>query len=778
MYVNHSVMKRYFKYIYFFFFFLSLLPLPAQELLFSEDFNQCEVPTDWVTNISYGDGIGFYVGQPTNDNSDSTSINGSCMMVFDDDILGNNTPTFIAEASTPSFSTMGYNTVRLHTDISFRAYGTSTFSIYVEESNGHRILLAEYGEGQQTGSQFSDFTPLSLDLSFFTESTDLKLIYIYDDKEMYAWYAGIDNVEVIGSGEGEIIMIEQFNDCGLPEGWSTDILEGQQDWIFGLFENGNSSATSMNSSCFAFFDDDKIGRDVPFSTADILTPWFEGSQYATFILEMELIFRRYGDFENISVFVNDGENIKLVKEFFDAVGGPQITNYVPIRLDLTEYRSNNMQIIFRYDDGNEWGWWTGIDNVKIIGSGSINDLCQNYEMLEIGKACVASDNRNAIFSGLPNSCFSNGEGSLWYSLLAPQDGIIRLVNESDYNDIITIYTGECNALTEISCTNKDEHGFRGEEVIFNVSKNQSYFIRISGIASTYGLSRGKNCIAANYIDQVPQPVQEDIINLAIPLIINTAAYSIDNTHGNIEATIPGDNLLARSDLWYTFDTNEFQNISVDVVSDFAENTVVYDKDLNEIHAQLEGGKFDLLGLEENTTFYIQISGTFAIIEGGAKILLAAIDPISPESDDCFSNTTIEIDQNVSYDNSGQTFSGSHSSCDIHIDKDRWFSFVAGGSMLYLNMESDFITNATIYQGKCDSLEEVHCEAGIQACNGSISLQGLESNQTYFLQISVSQTNNNNVSGLVSFSLSSEPVELPNLSLNVTTQCLENGFSEL
>jgi len=142
-------------------------------------------------------------------------------MVFDDDILGNNTPTFVAEASTPTFSTKGYNTIRLHTDVSFRQYGTSTFSIYVEEDDGQRILLAEYGDGQQTGPQFSDFASLSLDLSFFTESTELKLVYIYDDMEMYAWYAGIDNVEVIGSGEGEIIIIEQFNDCSLPEGWTT-----------------------------------------------------------------------------------------------------------------------------------------------------------------------------------------------------------------------------------------------------------------------------------------------------------------------------------------------------------------------------------------------------------------------------------------------------------------------------------------------------------------------------------------------------------------------------
>ena len=771
-------MKRYFKFIYFLLFSLSLLPLSAQELLFSEDFNQCEVPTDWITNISYGDGIGFYVGQPTNAKSDSTSIDGTCMMVFDDDILGNNTPTFIAEVSTPTFSTKGYKTIRFHTDVHFRAYGTSIFSIYVEESNGKRILLAEYGEGQQTGSQFSDFAPLSLDLSFFTESSELKLVYIYDDKEMFAWWAGIDNVKVIGSGEGEIVISEQFNDCGLPENWSTSILEGEQDWEFGMFDNDKSSATSMNGSCFAFFDDDKLGRDAPFSTADLMTPWFDGSQYATFILEMELIFRRYGDFENISVYVNDGENIKLVKEFFDAVGGPQITNYLPVQLDLTEYRSNNMQIIFRYDDGNEWGWWTGLDNVKIIGNGSINDLCQNYEILDIGKACITSNNKNAIFSGPANSCFLNGEGSLWYAMTAPDDGIIRLSNDANYNDIITIYSGQCDALTEISCTNRDEHGFRGEVVVINVSKDQTYYVRISGINADFGLARGKNCITANYINQIPVSVPEDIVNMAIPLVVNASSVNIDNTHSNIESQIPEDNLLARSDIWYTFNTGEFQNISVDLVSNFAENTVIYDVNFNAIHAQLEGGKFNLLGLEPDAEYYIQISGTFAIIEGSAEIMLSALDPVAPESDDCFTNTIIEVDEAISYDNSGQTFSGNYSSCDIYADKDRWFSFVSNGNPLYLNVESDFITNATIYQGDCESLEEVFCAGGVMVCDGSIPISGLNLNQTYYLQISESQTNNNNISSMMSFSLTSEPIAQPNLSLNVTTQCLENGYSEL
>lgn len=771
-------MKQYFKYIYFLLFITISTPLMSQQLLFAEDFNECALPEGWVANVSYGDDTGFYIGQPVNDNSDSTSIDGSCMMVFDDDILGNNTPSFVAEAISPVFSTQGYNTVRLRTDVSFRQYGTSTFSVYIEEVGGQRMLLAEYSEGQQTGAQFSDFATLSLDLSFFTESEELRLVYIYDDKEMYAWYAGIDNIEVIGSGEGEIILIEQFNDCVMPEGWATEILEGEEDWVFGLFTNEKSNATSMNSTCFAFFDDDLIGRDAPYSTADLKTPWFDGAQYATFTLEMELIFRRYGDFENISVYVNDGEEIKLVKEFFDAVGGPQITNYMPIQLDLTPYRSNTMQVIFRYDDGNEWGWWTGLDNVKIIGHGTINDLCDNFEMLEIGKACISSDNTNAVFSGPSNTCFENGEGSLWYALNAPQDGIVEIVNKADYNDLITVYTGSCDALEELVCENSDEHGFRGEKLVVDVKKDSIYYVRISGIDSKFGLSRGSNCISATYIDQAPTAVPEDIQAMAVELVINDPTQDVDNSHSGIEAVMPEGNLLARSDIWYTFTTDTAVHVKVDVMAEFAENTVVYDGEMKEIHAQLEGGSFALLNLEANTKYYLQMSGTFAIVEGRAAVRLSTFEMAEPESDDCDSYSALVLDEEIVFDNAPQTFSGAYSSCDIYSTKDRWFSFVASANVHYLNVESDFVANATVYTGGCEALEELYCESGMEACKGSMNLAGLEIGQRYWVQISTSETNNNNVSSTAKISLSSEPVVPPQLSLNVWVQCLENGFSEL
>ena len=113
----------------------------GQELLFSEDFNNCALPASWNLSVTNNQDAGVSFGYPLNTNSDSIAIDGSCMVIFDDDILGNNMPDFKATLTSPQFSTKNYPTIRLTADIHFRAYETSTFTITVIEENGNRIEM-------------------------------------------------------------------------------------------------------------------------------------------------------------------------------------------------------------------------------------------------------------------------------------------------------------------------------------------------------------------------------------------------------------------------------------------------------------------------------------------------------------------------------------------------------------------------------------------------------------------------------------------------------------
>ncbi|MBL0084646.1 MAG: hypothetical protein IPP37_20405 [Saprospiraceae bacterium] len=64
----------------------------------------------------------------------------------------------------------------------------------------------------------------------------MRLVIEYDDKANWGWWAAIDNIAVTASGQGgEILLGSNFNDCTLPEGWSTEIVAGVDDWKVDIF---------------------------------------------------------------------------------------------------------------------------------------------------------------------------------------------------------------------------------------------------------------------------------------------------------------------------------------------------------------------------------------------------------------------------------------------------------------------------------------------------------------------------------------------------------------
>ncbi len=267
----------------------------GQDILIDEDFDDCMLPSGWTMEVTEGKEDGVTFGEMINRKSDSLSIDGTCMLVFDDDILGGGAPFFRAELLSPIFNIEGYSSVELSMDFAFREYGTSFMEIFVVV-DGMYHTVSKYGEDNGTGSSFSNAIKYRSDLSFIVDSGEIQIAVVYDDDEMYAWWGGVDNIVVIGKNEGETILIENFDGCELPTGWTSEILKGEHDWQFGQVTNDNSTNQSMNGSCFAYFDDDGIGGDAPFSTVELRSPVFDGSQFAEFILKFDIILRKAGAF--------------------------------------------------------------------------------------------------------------------------------------------------------------------------------------------------------------------------------------------------------------------------------------------------------------------------------------------------------------------------------------------------------------------------------------------------------------------------------------------------
>ncbi len=753
----------------------------SQDVLLYEKFDDCSLPNDWSLEVSNDQDAGVTFGYMYNEKSDSLTIDGSCMVIFDDDILGNNMPTFIAELRSPMLYVGEYSSINFSVDVAFRAYGTSSLELFVVE-NEEYTSIARYSEGNGTGSSFSQAINFRADLSFLVDADTIQLAVIYDDDNMYAWYGGIDNVMVTGEDKGEAVVQENFNGCEIPIGWESEILRGEEAWVFGLVENNSASSNSMNGSCFAYFDDDGIGQDVPFSTVELRTPIFDGSAFAEYVLDFELIFRKAVDFENISVYIFDGTNYYLVEEFIEAVGGVQFNNFESISLDLTEYRAAQMQVAFRYEDGDAWGWWVGIDNVKISGKGDINDICSKAEELIVNQQCIPVSNRVAVNTGPDASCGEKIEHTLWYTFTAERSGMLEITNLADYNDIISIYSGNCDDLTELDCVNKDEHGFEGERILLELEEAEGITIRIASLVSKYGAQSGMSCLGARWLEVMPQPAKYDVLASAKPITVGDDCTIISNDRATMSLSLPIANELARADIWLTYECMESGAYLIETNTDFSESIVIFeliDGDIKEVMFNHFGQSVTLPNAEEGKQYAIQVSGLFSTIEGEACLKINKKNEDEPLANECANPLDIDINQIVDINNEFNTFSGIHPSCNVFSGNDTWLRFQSVGTSIYIGTDADFSAAIAVYEGLCDELEEVWCSENKTICEGYLQVTGLQSNEEYLIQVvsdfSFDELKGGNMAIKLMESIEDEPDPL---SLLVSKICQEGSFAIL
>ncbi|MFT6336649.1 MAG: hypothetical protein ACI86M_000877 [Saprospiraceae bacterium] len=708
----------------------------SQDVLLYENFDDCSLPSGWDLEVTNDQNAGVTFDYMYNEKSDSLTIDGSCMVIFDDDILGNNMPSFVAELRSPMLDVAEYSSINFSVDAAFRAYGTSSLEFFVI-ANEEYISIARYSEENSTGSSFSQAINFRADLSFLVDADKIQLAIVYDDDNMYAWYAGIDNIMVIGEDKGEAVVQENFNSCEIPAGWESEILRGEEAWVFGLVENGNTSSNSMNGSCFAYFDDDGIGQDVPFSTVELRTPIFDGSAFAEYVLDFDLIFRKAVDFENISVYIFDGTNYYLVKEFIEEVGGVQFNNFESLSLDLTEYRAAQMQVAFRYEDGDAWGWWVGIDNVKISGKGDINDICSKAEELIVNQQCTPVSNRVAVSTGPDASCGEKIEHTLWYSFKAERSGILEITNSADYNDIVSIYAGTCDTLSELDCVNKDEHGFQGERVLLELTEGENIIIRIASIVGKYGALSGVSCLGAQWLEMMPFPAEYDMIGSAMPITVGEDCTPISNDRATMSLSLPVANELARADVWLTYECMQSGNYLIETNTDFSESIVLFeliDSVLQEVVFNHFGQSVILPNAEEGRQYVIQVSGLFSTVEGVACVKISQETEVDVEANECADPIDIEIGQIVDINNEANTFSGIYPSCNVYSGKDIWLRFQSVSTSIYIGTDTGFPAAIAIYEGLCDELEEVWCSENKIICEGYLHVTGLQPNEEYLIQI--------------------------------------------
>jgi hypothetical protein len=721
--------------------------LQAQLTLLEQDFNDCGLPIGWEVNIQGNQNAVWYIGNAVQNNDDNgQSMNGSCFLFIDDDANGDNTPAYTLDVLSPVFDAAPYQTVTFSVDVHYRDYGPAneSFSVFLLDDTTE-VLLKRFAQGGSTGDTISDVVTLKYDLSFIVKSNKARLVFRYDDGGDFGWWAGIDNVKVVASGGGTNLVAEAFNSCAKPADWSTEIVSGDADWQFGINTNTKAAnGSSMDGTCFAFFDDDILGSAAPYSTARLYSPWVDGTLFGRYFLDMDFILRYYSEIVTVFVQSEDGTEYQVAQSQNADVGGPLFNNPVHLLFEISQFRAKKMRIVFQYEDGNDYAWWTGVDNVKIVGLGAANDLCSNAKELQSGADCIAANNLTAILDGPSPACVDRLLAGLWYQWEADFTGTAQFTSQADFNEVVNVYTGDCTNPVEITCNNKDEHGFTSETSYFPAQTGTRYWIRVAGRDGSFGVPKGNLCVKIQPAGTLPILPANDACDQAVKLAIDGACITGSNRHAQTSGVIPSLNSLARADVWYQFVAPALSpapNQAYTILSNatFSDIITVYRggcANLTEIAGNHHGSKLDLPALVPGETYLIQIAGNFATVEGDLCAQIVKTTQTPPVNDNCLNALSAPIGgQCIAANNQDAQFSGYIPACVPTVARDVWFKFIAtSAGAVRINTGADFEHVLAVWQGNCDTLQPVFCQKNPLRCDGFTLVGNLNAGDTYYIQV--------------------------------------------
>jgi Secretion system C-terminal sorting domain/SprB repeat len=730
----------YMRYLATMFACLSAWSMAAQVTLLNETFDNCALPTNWQINFTGNQNPVWYVANSvTNDDALGQSMNGSCFFVIDDDATGDNTPAYVMELTSAPFDATGYSTIELSLDVHYRDWAEADENLHIWlDNNGQQTLLRSFSDGQSTGEAFDEFLTLKYDLSLFGAGANSKLVIRYDDAAGFGWWAGIDNVKVQAYGEGVNVMAESFNQCALPSNWEAVIETGDFNWSAGTAQNGNQS---MDGSCFLFFDDDLLGENAAPSKASLLTPWFDGTEYAAYQLSFDLTHRHFDDTRlSLSVQYANGDEV-IVAEWTADDGGPNWNDYVHKVFDVSPYRNQQMRFRLRFDDGGRWGWWSGIDNFKLTGNGEANDLCANASLLTTNAPCTLASTANAVFEGPLPTCGEKPNAAVWYKWEANQTGTMQFLSFANFNDVVSVYTGGCDNLQLLTCNNYDEHGFKPEQTLFSAQAGTSYLIRVNGSDEGFGKPRGQLCAVVTPVTAPPVVTGNETCATATSITLGAACISGDNRRANM-TVLPETNELARADRWYQFTAPTLaanEVLSVTTEANFSDVIALYSggcNNLTYLNGNHKGQTHTTKDVVAGQTYFLQVSGNFATAEGDFCVSVKKAVENAPANDLCSSAAALTLGSNcVSGSTTGATFSGLYPTCVPDIDHDVWYRFTAPASgFVRFNTNADFDHVLSVWTNDCNAPQAVFCADNPLRCDGFVAVGNLVPNQQYRLQI--------------------------------------------
>ena len=746
--------------------------LSGQTILFQENFDSCAISDRWSFTLEGNQNVAWGVGKPTNPKAEGLTMNGSCFLFIDDDLTGDKTPPYKLRVFSDYFDGSGFSDLIFQADVHFRRDKTEVMKMFIDNGR-EEFLIRTFKNTNFSGTKFYEHIQMNSDISFYA-SDSMRIIIEYDDDNQWGWWAGVDNIVVTGAGQGDIVMGETFNGCSKPAEWQTEIVNGIDDWQFGIFHDGKT----MDGTCFTFFNDDILGKDQPLSKIRLYSPFFKGDEYGQYTLVYDLIFRTYEPSEYLQVYVDNDREWIPIKTYNGDVGGPNINEIVRETIDLSPYRNEQIRLIWEYNDGG-WAWWLGLDNIKVVGTGDINDKCAKAISLTQDQPCLAFDNTNALKTDELNINLPGTTGKVYFSWIPEESGTYLLSTSSQFNDLIEVFTGTCDSATAIQSKNKDEFGFKGEQVYINGQAGQTYILRVSGLSNEFGLDRGQGCIQVKKQNDTAIPPSNEICDQAIRLTDGEECISSVNMSALLDGPLPLKNHRSRADVWFSFTPASTGDYYFESRADFADVITVFKgncQHMTEWASDFSGHRIDLKALQKDTMYFIQVTGYFSLLEGkmcGQIKKTQSDSVINPVCQQALPLTLGGECQVVS--NQGAGFSGKRPACDVTLADDVWYSFTAPASgTVFWRAKADFRHIISLYSGQCTDLEPVNCLKNQHHCTGYQKTEALVPGQTYYIQVGSLLQNGTFRTGDICFEIFETEPSSTLLSLVVEQECLSRG----
>ncbi|MEO6190363.1 MAG: hypothetical protein ABIO44_08345, partial [Saprospiraceae bacterium] len=254
----------------------------------------------------------------------------------------------------------------------------------------------------------------------------------------------------------------------------------------------------------------------------------------------------------------------------------------------------------------------------------INDVCENKKTLIVNVACEKNNNVNAGIEAKIPSTNLKSRADVWYSFVAISNNVHEIISHSNFAEVITLYKGSCNALTEIAVENF------GSKMSFTPKQGTEYFVQVSGYFSTL---EGDLCLEVK--DKIATKPVNDLCATATITLLNTQCNEIQFLNDNISTKKPSCVVYNAPDVWYSFVATAEKQVALRIDAGFIYNWAVYEGPcniLNEISCGQESdpcsGYVTVIGLTAGKTYYLQIIAASYPLKPGEGKLCVRIDETS------------------------------------------------------------------------------------------------------------------------------------------------------